>query len=75
MVANRNRDELDRKERAPRSTGKATDARDRVDRDDIARRAYLRFEARGQEHGHDQEDWFEAEREAGVDPGSVQRHR
>jgi hypothetical protein len=32
--------------------------------DDIARRAYERFRARGEEHGHDQEDWFEAEREA-----------
>ncbi len=30
---------------------------------DIARRAYERFRARGEEHGHDQEDWFEAERE------------
>ena len=30
--------------------------------DDIARRAYERFRARGEEHGHDQEDWFEAER-------------
>jgi hypothetical protein len=33
-------------------------------RDDIARRAYERYEARGREDGHDQEDWFEAEREA-----------
>ena len=64
MAANRNRDELDRIEREPRDTGKASDARDRVDRDDIARRAYLKFEASGQEHGHDQEDWLEAEREA-----------
>ena len=31
--------------------------------DDIARRAYERFRARGEEHGHDQEDWFAAERE------------
>jgi hypothetical protein len=31
--------------------------------DSIARRAYERFEMRGGEHGHDQEDWFEAERE------------
>jgi hypothetical protein len=30
--------------------------------DEIARRAYERFLARGGEHGHDQEDWYEAER-------------
>jgi hypothetical protein len=30
---------------------------------DIAERAYGRFEARGFEHGHDVEDWLEAERE------------
>ncbi len=29
----------------------------------IAQRAYERFRMRGGEHGHDQEDWFEAERE------------
>ena len=29
----------------------------------IAKRAYERFQTRGGEHGHDQEDWFEAERE------------
>jgi Protein of unknown function (DUF2934) len=29
----------------------------------IARRAYERFEARGGEHGRDQEDWFNAEQE------------
>jgi hypothetical protein len=33
--------------------------------DAIARRAYERFETRGGEHGHDLEDWFEAERELG----------
>lgn len=31
--------------------------------DSIARRAYDRFHARGGEHGRDQEDWLEAERE------------
>jgi hypothetical protein len=31
----------------------------------IARRAYERFQERGGEHGRDQEDWFEAERELG----------
>ena len=32
-------------------------------RERVARRAYERFQLRGSEHGHDQEDWFEAERE------------
>ena len=31
--------------------------------DAIARRAYELFEARGFEHGHDKEDWFQAESE------------
>jgi hypothetical protein len=32
-------------------------------RERVARRAYERFQARGGEHGHDQKDWLEAERE------------
>ena len=40
------------------------------DDDLIARRAYERYEARGGEHGRDQEDWFEAEREIRGDSGS-----
>ena len=31
--------------------------------EEIARRAYQLYEARGGEHGRDQEDWFQAERE------------
>jgi hypothetical protein len=31
--------------------------------DDISRRAYSLFQARGSEHGHDVEDWFVAEAE------------
>ena len=31
--------------------------------EDIARRAYQRYEQRGNDHGHDQDDWFQAERE------------
>ena len=31
--------------------------------EDIARRAYQLFEDRGREHGHDLEDWLQAERE------------
>ena len=34
-----------------------------IDADRIAQRAYERFQMRGGEHGRDQEDWFEAERE------------
>jgi Protein of unknown function (DUF2934) len=34
-----------------------------LDSEQIARRAYERFEARGGEHGRDQEDWFNAEQE------------
>ena len=30
---------------------------------DIARRAYALYEARGREHGHDVDDWLQAERE------------
>jgi hypothetical protein len=33
------------------------------DRDRIQRRAYERYQERGGGHGHDQEDWYEAERE------------
>jgi hypothetical protein len=32
-----------------------------VEREDIARRAYERFEGRGKEPGHDVEDWLQAE--------------
>lgn len=33
------------------------------DQDDIARRAYELYEARGSEPGHELEDWLAAERE------------
>jgi hypothetical protein len=33
----------------------------------ITRRAYERFQMRGGEHGRDQEDWLEAERELNRD--------
>jgi hypothetical protein len=35
----------------------------RPTQEDIARRAYELFEQRGREHGHDVEDWLQAERE------------
>jgi Protein of unknown function (DUF2934) len=34
-----------------------------IDPDPVARRAYDRSRVRGANHGRDQEDWFEAERE------------
>jgi hypothetical protein len=34
-----------------------------AEHDDIARRAYERYELRGRTDGDDQDDWFEAERE------------
>ena len=34
-----------------------------IDPDPVARRAYDRYRVRGANHGRDQEDWFEAERE------------
>jgi len=34
---------------------------------DVARRAYDLFQARGGEHGHDIEDWLQAERELNMD--------
>jgi hypothetical protein len=34
-----------------------------ADPERISRRAFEKFQERGGEHGHDQEDWFEAERE------------
>ena len=36
---------------------------DRPSDNDISRRAYERFEARGREDGHDLDDWLEAERD------------
>ncbi|MCM8794692.1 MAG: DUF2934 domain-containing protein [Candidatus Omnitrophica bacterium] len=45
-----------------RATGTTT-ARKAVSREAIARRAYEKFLARGCQHGFDQQDWLEAERE------------
>ena len=63
-ASQRNRQGLQEVELRPRDSQIESERRDRVFRNDIARRAYERFEARGGEHGRDQEDWFEAEREA-----------
>lgn len=51
-----------RKDEAAGSTADMEPA-SQVDQTKVARRAYERFQTRGAEHGHDQEDWFEAERE------------
>lgn len=54
-----------RRQPVPDKRPRATAQRDRreLDWEQIARRAYERFEARGREHGRDQEDWFNAEQE------------
>lgn len=51
--------------RAPNRNGAQPDPtrRDPLDPHTIERRAYERFEERGGQHGRDQDDWFEAERE------------
>jgi len=56
-------------------TGQPTDSPEDVStkpesderQEDISRRAYERFQMRGCEHGRDQEDWYEAERELATD--------
>jgi Protein of unknown function (DUF2934) len=40
-----------------------TEGLHKVSVEDIAKRAYEKFEARGRRHGDDQEDWMAAERE------------
>jgi hypothetical protein len=46
-------------------TGSTADGTSRLDL--ITRRAYERFQMRGGEHGRDEEDWLEAERELNLD--------
>jgi hypothetical protein len=58
------RTEKRRRPLAEKSAHSATGRERRtIDWEQIARRAYERFEARGREHGRDQEDWFTAEQE------------
>jgi Protein of unknown function (DUF2934) len=38
----------------------------RLSADEIARRAYERYEARGREDGHALDDWLDAERDLGA---------
>jgi hypothetical protein len=40
--------------------------------DEIARRAYERYQARGGQHGNDQQDWYAAERELSGKAGGHQ---
>ena len=41
-----------------------------ITKDDVARRAYELFLARGRAEGHDVEDWLEAERQLQAESGS-----
>jgi hypothetical protein len=47
----------------PSETNSDSSSNGPAERDSIAARAYRRFEERGREHGHDLDDWLEAERE------------
>jgi hypothetical protein len=48
---------------ADRSAKVLTDGSANVTEHDIVRRAYELYEERGCEHGHDVDDWLQAERE------------
>ncbi len=57
-----------------RSSGKSErTAREaaRPSSDEVARRAYELYQTRGGEHGHDLDDWLQAERE--LQPATVRR--
>jgi hypothetical protein len=49
--------------------GEASTEREPPDPERVAHRAYERFQLRGGEHGRDQDDWFEAERDLADRPG------
>jgi hypothetical protein len=49
--------------RLPKGDGPPMAPSSAVDQDLVAQRAYERYQQRGSEHGRDQQDWFEAERE------------
>ena len=52
---------------ASMTVGEATPTnRERPNPERVAERAYERFRMRGGEHGRDQEDWFDAERDLTV---------
>ena len=56
-----------------RSTKKRTTAPAQVTHGEVARRAYYLFLARGCEHGHDLDDWLQAEREVRGTPSATTR--
>jgi hypothetical protein len=66
MRSSTDRDFIARQEGGPigAPSESSSSAGDVGDDGDVARRAYRKFEERGYEHGHDAEDWYEAEREA-----------
>lgn len=49
--------------RLPNNDGPRPATSSAIDSDLVAQRAYARYQQRGGEHGRDQQDWFEAERE------------
>lgn len=70
--------------RTPRTTQSTakTDVVTRVSAEAVSHRAYSLFQARGGEHGHDVQDWFQAETEllnsnhtAVATPGAEPRRR
>jgi hypothetical protein len=75
MAAERRRKSDQRSSAAIRTGGDALPVN--VSRDThgaVARRAYELYEHRGGEHGHDWDDWFQAEREInGVTSRAIQR--
>jgi hypothetical protein len=59
--------EIDTRATVPTATGDPNPVESRDPTyEEIARRAYQLFEQRGREHGHDWDDWFQAERELRV---------
>jgi len=57
-------DKVDKTTRAPKvSRARTSDPVTTPARDEVAQRAYERFIERGQQHGHDLEDWLSAEHE------------
>jgi hypothetical protein len=60
----RSRKQRDRQSRTSRDEpANAEDVRERSSNDDVARRAYKRYEANGRADGNDLDDWLDAERE------------
>jgi hypothetical protein len=75
MVAERRR-KSDQRSSAAIGTGGGAPPRNgsRETHDAVARRAYELYEHRGGEHGHDWDDWFQAEREINGAPVAIERN-